>query len=139
MVTRETTRALVQREIADALHRGGYSVQTRVHVGERLGGHEEIADFTAERAGGSYVVRLMTKYTPGTSEEKVPFEVISLDGVVRSSQGAFRRGYLVLAGDAWTIREFYVAGGLNEHLVHTDLVTILPLEAFLARASASTL
>ena len=39
---------------------------------------------------------------------------------------------LVLGGEGWTLRSFYVGGGPKSHLIDADKVNILTLEAFVA-------
>jgi hypothetical protein len=73
----------------------------------------------------------------GTAEQKVPFEVICLADTVLSGQ--FAKAYLVLGGEGWKLRSFYVGGGLKSHLVHADKVEIITLEAFVARANQGKL
>ena len=46
---------------------------------------------------------------------------------------------LVLGGEGWKLRTFYVDGGLKSHLVHADKVDIMTLEAFVARANQGKL
>jgi hypothetical protein len=46
---------------------------------------------------------------------------------------------LVLGGEGWTLRDFYVGGGLQQHLTHSELVEILTLEKFVARANNGAL
>ena len=46
---------------------------------------------------------------------------------------------LVLGGDGWTLRNYYVNGGLAAHLVHADKVKIVTLERFVALANQGQL
>jgi hypothetical protein len=69
----------------------------------------------------------------GTAEQKVPFEVICLEEALKT--GDYRRAFIVLGGDGWKLRAFYVGGGLNEYLKGSGNVQILTLEAFVARAN----
>jgi hypothetical protein len=68
----------------------------------------------------------------------VPFEVICLAECLRTD-ARFARAYLVLGGEGWTLRSFYVGGGLKSHLVDADKVSILTLEAFVALANRGEL
>jgi len=45
------------------------------------------------------------------------------------------KAYLVLGGTAWTLRDFYTDGGLKAFLRHDDLLSIVNLETFVARAN----
>jgi hypothetical protein len=53
--------------------------------------------------------------------------------------GGYTRAYLVLGGDGWRLRDFYTSGGLNKHLTHPELVEIVTLERFIARANQGAL
>ena len=69
----------------------------------------------------------------GTAEQKVPFEVICLAAAVLTL--AFQKAYLVLGGEGWKLRPFYVSGGLSAHLTHAEKVKIITLEGFVAKAN----
>ena len=92
-----------------------------------------------DATGRKYLVSLKWQQVAGTAEQKVPFEVISLAETVRLSDGDYSKAYLVLGGGGWSLREFYVGGGLSEHLRHSDLVSILTLEDFVAKANKGEL
>jgi hypothetical protein len=69
----------------------------------------------------------------GTAEQKVPFEVICLlDAIER---GPYQKAYVVLGGEGWKLRAFYVTGGLKRFLAMADRVEIITLETFIARAN----
>jgi hypothetical protein len=52
MISRDTgTGAVLERMVIPALEGGGYAVQKRIVVGERLGGGRHIADVLAEKDG----------------------------------------------------------------------------------------
>ena len=53
--------------------------------------------------------------------------------------GEYDKAYLVLGGDGWTLRDFYVSGGLREHLVHGELVHVMTLESFVGAANQGKL
>jgi len=42
-------------------------------------------------------------------------------------------------GEGWKLRTFYISGGLKEHLAHADMVEILTLEGFVAKANQGRL
>jgi len=73
----------------------------------------------------------------GTAEQKVPFEVICLADAIR--QGTFQKAYLVLGGEGWKLRNFYIGGGLKSYLVDAEKVEILTLEAFVGRSNQGRL
>ena len=75
----------------------------------------------------------------GTAEQKVPFEVICLADIMTRYAGKFQAAYLVLGGIGWTLRDFYIGGGLKDYVKQIDLVTILDLEHFVAKANKGKL
>ena len=58
---------------------------------------------------------------------------------LRTTPEAFESAYLVLGGDGWKLRNFYLGGGLNAHLVDAALVNIVSLESFIALANQGNL
>ena len=63
--------------------------------------------------------------------------LICLADAVR--QGTFAKAYLVLGGEGWKLRSFFVGGGLKSYLVDADKVDLLTLESFVARANQGKL
>jgi len=134
MTPRNTrTGAVLEAMILPALKQGGYSYTTQQMIGTRFGGGRHIVDAIADKDGNRFLVSLKWQQTSGTAEQKVPFEVISLADVVVA--GEFLKAYLVLGGEGWTLRDFYVSGDLKKHLSNADKVEILTLESFVARAN----
>jgi len=131
------TGAVLEAMILPALKQGEYSYSTQQVVGSRFGGGRHIVDAIAEKDGNRFLVSLKWQQTGGTAEQKVPFEVISLAEVVL--QRNFSKAYLVLGGEGWTLRDFYVSGDLKQHLTHAEKVEILTLESFVARANKGEL
>ncbi|MBI2912657.1 MAG: hypothetical protein HYY03_01915 [Chloroflexi bacterium] len=126
--------------VLPALTRGGYSYETQKNIGTRLGGRRHIVDVVAEDAGGGqYLVSLKWQQVGGTAEQKVPFEVICLADAILNSKGHFDKAYLVLGGGGWSLRDFFVGGGLSSHLAHSDVVRIMTLEDFVAKANKGEL
>lgn len=134
-----TTGAVLENMILPALDRGGYSHVEQFNVGSRFGGGRHIVDVLAERNGRRLLVSLKWQQTSGTAEQKVPFEVICLAESVLTDGATFDAAYLVLGGEGWKLRSFYVGGGLKSHLVHADKVNIMTLEAFVALANRGEL
>jgi hypothetical protein len=123
--------------ILPALTRGGYTSLTQQQVGQRFGGGRHFVDVIAVKEGQKYLVSLKWQQVSGTAEQKVPFEIICLADAVR--QGTFAKAYLVLGGEGWKLRNFFVGGGLKSYLVDADKVDILTLEGFVARANQGEL
>jgi hypothetical protein len=121
MTPRNTsTGAVLEAMILPALKRGGYACEAQVLVGQRCGGGKHRVDAVARRDTDEILVSLKWQQSGGTAEQKVPFEVMCLADAVRSGRGT--RAYLVLGGDGWTLRDYYVSGAMSEHLTHAHLV-----------------
>ncbi len=135
-----TTGAVLEQMVLPALRHGGYRYQQQVNIGQRLGGGTHFIDVLAEDAGGKrFLISLKWQQVRGTAEQKVPFEVMCLTEAVLSSGGEYHKAYLVLGGDGWTLRDFYLSGGLEKYLRHADLVKIVPLETFVSLANQGKL
>src|SRR5712692_9236595 len=118
-----TTGGVLEAMILPALKRGGYTYVTQQQIGERFGGGKHFVDVVAEKDGEKYLVSLKWQQVSGTAEQKVPFEVICLAEAIRAD--GFSKAYLVLGGEGWKLRNFYVGGGLKSYLVDADKVDIL--------------
>lgn len=132
-----TTGAVLESMVLPALERGGYAHVEQVNIGKRLGGGRHMVDTLAERDGQRILVSLKWQQTSGTAEQKVAFEVMCLAEAVIADH--FDKAYLVLGGEGWNLRTFYVGGGLQRHLVHGDKVKIVTLETFIALANRGVL
>jgi hypothetical protein len=141
MIRRDTgTGAVMEAMVLPALERGGYEYYRQVDIGERLGGGKHVVDVVAydlERNG--YLISLKWQQVSGTAEQKVPFEAMCLANAILTEPDRYRRAYLVLGGPSWKLRDFYVEGGLLPFLRHEDLVSIVSLESFVARANRGNL
>lgn len=135
-----TTGAVMEAMVLPALEQGGYEYFRQVEIGERLGGGKHIVDLVAYNPEGrGYLVSLKWQQTSGTAEQKVPYEALCLIQAALSDPGRYERVYLVLGGPAWTLRDFYTEGGLHPFLRHQDMLSIVTLEAFVARANRGEL
>jgi hypothetical protein len=127
------TGGVLEAMVLRALREGGYDFQQQVRIGSRPGGGRHVVDAVVETEAGSVLVSLKWQQVRGTAEQKVPFEVICLAQAVAS--GSYRRAYLVLGGEGWTLREFFTDGGLVPWMPTTQEVEVLSLEGFVARAN----
>jgi hypothetical protein len=131
-----STGDVLEQMVLPALTQGGYQVTKHVKVGLRPGGGKHIVDVVAgDGFGRAILIELKWQQTAGTTEQKIPFEVICLARSLKQSTGRYAAAYLVLGGDGWTLRDFYIRGGLNEYLKDSDSVTILGMETFIAKAN----
>lgn len=131
-----TTGGVLEQMVLPALRREGYGYEAQKVIGQRLGGDRHKVDILVNE---SILISLKWQQVAGTAEQKVPFEAICLADAILSGGGRYTKAYLVLGGGGWTLRDFYVGGGLRDHLRHSDLVEILTLEAFIARANQGLL
>jgi hypothetical protein len=133
------TGGVLENMVQHALKLGGYNHAFQQEIGQRPGGRKHKVDVVAHKSDKTFLISLKWQQVSGTAEQKVPFEVICLAEAVKSSEGKFSKAYLVLGGEGWTLREFYVGGGLQQHLRYGTLVEIMTLEKFVARANAGRL
>ena len=134
------TGAVLEQMVLPALQRGRYQYQTQVIIGTRPGGGRPVVDVVLiDPKGQKYLISLKWQQVGGTAEQKVPFEAICLAEAIRTSQGQHHKAYIVLGGDGWSLRDFYLRGGLNAHLTYGNLVSFESLESFVAKANQGKL
>ena len=137
MAARDTgTGKVLEQMVLPALENGGYAFETQESIGRRPGGARHKVDVLVTEPK-RLLVSLKWQQVPGTAEQKVPFEVMCLAEAMR--EGEYERAYLVLGGQGWRLREFYLGGGLEEHLRHAHLVNVVSLEEFVALANRGNL
>ncbi len=66
-------------------------------------------------------------------------EAMCLAETILSGDNDYQKAYLVLGGAGWKLRDFYTGGGLDRHLRYSNLVDILTLEEFIAKANQGEL
>jgi hypothetical protein len=123
--------------VLPALNQGGYEYQTQVNIGQRPGGRRHIVDVVAIRNKVKILISLKWQQISGTAEQKVSFEVICLTHALQ--QGAYNKAYLVLGGTGWTLRDYYISGGLDAYLKVPSDIKIISLEDFIALANQGKL
>jgi hypothetical protein len=131
-----STGNVLENMILPALERGGYSVKKQVAVGIRVGmkGKHKV-DAVAEKGSEKFLISSKWQQTAGTAEQKVPYEVVCLVQAMVDNVGVFTKAYIILGGDGWSLRDFYVSGGLNRFIKDMDDVIIVSLERFVALAN----
>lgn len=138
MTPRNTrTGGVLEQMVLPALGQGGYAYKVQVKIGQRLGCGQHLVDVIAEKDNRRILVSMKWQQVSGTAEQKVPFEVICLLEALENAQ--YGKAYLVLGGEGWTLRNFYVGDGLKRYLAYADKVEILTLESFVGRANAGKL
>jgi len=131
------TGGVLEAMILPALERGGYRHRAQVTIGDRLGCGRHVVDAIAEKGGQQVLVSVKWQQVAGTAEQKVPFELICLLDAIE--HGLYTKAYLVLGGEGWKMRQFYIGGGLNRYLPLGDRVEIITLEGFVAKANQGRL
>src|SRR4051812_28388102 len=117
------TGGVLEKMVLPALKEGGYEIKIQVLVGQRFGCGKHFVDVVASKDGRTTLVSLKWQQSQGTTEQKVPFEVLCLIDAIKT--GNYAKAYVVLGGEGWTLRNFYVSGGLLEHLKDHHLVEIV--------------
>jgi len=92
-----------------------------------------------KETGRTLLISLKWQQTSGTAEQKVPFEAMCLAEAILQGKGRFHAAYIVLGGDGWSLRDFFTGGGLDRHLKFADLVDVVTLEQFIAKANRQEL
>jgi hypothetical protein len=130
---------VLEQMVFPALERGGYEATGQQIIGLKPHGRKHKIDTIAMKDGKSILISQKWQQSGGTAEEKVAFEVICLADAVKKSKGRFSKAIVVLGGDGWTLRDWYVDGGLKSHIVDHALVEVLTLEQFVGRANKGNL
>ena len=132
MSPRDTgTGRVLEQMIVPALRSGKYSYQTQVIIGKRPGQGKHKVDAVASRQDGKTIlISLKTQQTSGTAEQKVPYEVMSLIKALKEEPGKYGAAYIVLAGEGWKLKSFYVKEGLSSYLKDASMVKIVSLDTF---------
>lgn len=140
MAPRDTrTGGVLEQMVIPALSQGGYLTSPQYVVGVKPHGRKHKVDTIATKDGRSILISLKWQQTPGTAEEKVAFEVITLADAVRNSGGRYSKAIVVLGGNGWTLRDWYVGGGLASHIKFHELVEVMNFEDFIAQANRGKL
>lgn len=134
------TGGVLESSVLPALDKGKYKHDEQVNIGNRITGKRHIVDVVAEDAAGNhYLISLKWQQSSGTAEQKVPFEIICLIDAVKSSDGKYKKAYLVLGGTGWTLRDFYTGDDLRKYLNYANLVSVVTFEEFIALANRGAL
>lgn len=137
MARNTRTGAMLEAIMKPPLQMGGYIYSIQVLIGTRPGGRKHYADVIAEKGTRKVIVSVKNQQVGGTAEEKVPWETICMMDAVK--RHGYPKAYIVLGGIGWTLRDFYVGGGLQPYLNHSPQVDIITLEKFMALASKGKL
>jgi hypothetical protein len=141
MSPRDTsTGSVLESMILPALDRGGYSYKKQAVIGKRLGGGMHKVDVLVTASNSLQIpVSVKWQQVSGTAEQKVPFEIMCLADAVHNSQRKFTKAYLVLGGEGWKLRDYYLSGNVRQYMKNCDPIEIVSLEAFIAKANKGRL
>jgi hypothetical protein len=135
-----TTGKVLEEMVLSALTKGGYTYREQIIIGRRPGGGKHRIDLLVKTPDAQQIpVSMKWQQVSGTAEQKVPYEIVCLADAVRKSQGKFKKAYIVLGGEGWTLREYYLNGNLQEYLRNCESVEIISLEGFVAKANQTEL
>ena len=144
MAPRDTgTGWVFEQMVVPALERGGYRYERQYRAGTKPDGSPYIADLLVIDAqvnpNRKLLVSLKWQQTSGTAEQKVPYEVITLLGLLNT--GNYHGAYLVLGGGGWSpdLKRFYISGELKTYIPDASRVRILDLYDFIALANSRQL
>jgi len=139
MARNTTTGRVLEEMVLPALAKGGYDFTEQALIGEQVNGRKHKIDVLVEN---DILVSLKWQQTSGTAEQKVSFEIINL--VHACTTYGFSKAYLVLGGidsksgeaqGGWTLRDWFLDGGMNEFMDYERYVEILLPEEFVAKAN----
>jgi hypothetical protein len=131
-----TTGKVLEEMVFSALTKGGYAFREQVVIGLRPGGGRHRVDLLVTTPDAQQIpVSMKWQQVSGTAEQKVPFEILCLADVVHKSKGKFKKAYVVLGGEGWTLREYYLSGNIQQYMRNCESVEIVSLEGFVAKAN----
>ena len=130
---RRDTRSgqMLESAVCPALSMGGYEIEKQKKIGKRIGGGTHRVDALASKEGRKILVSLKWQEVNGTAEQKVPFEVLCLKKALE--EGAADCAYLVLGGEGWTLKQYYIER-LREDMPIPKMLRIVSFEHFLKLA-----
>ena len=134
-----TTGKNFESQVKAALEELDYEVKEQVQIGTRPNGRRHMVDLVVSKGNRSVLISLKWQQSSGTAEQKVPYELICLSEALKQSRGAHKSAYLVLGGEGWTLKKFYLSGGLDRHLNLDQPVKLLDWKSLLKLAAKNEL
>lgn len=130
---------VLEKMVQHALTQGKYKYVRGKTVGSRFGvTAHKIDTYAEDEKGRIHLISLKWQQVGGTAEQKIPFEVISLIDLLLKNE-SYYKAHLVLGGDGWKYKDFYVKGGLRPFIRNADRVNITTLDAFVGAANQGLL
>jgi hypothetical protein len=135
-----TSKEVSEYTILPWLKQGGYKVEAQAYVGNTPNGRKHRVNALAVTSDNREIlVSFKWQQMRGITEEKIPYEVIKLIYSIENSEGRFDKAYLVLAGDGWTLKDWYLSGELAKYITKSHLVDIVSLDKFMSLANKKKL
>lgn len=130
---------VLEQMVQHALKQGRYKFERGKTVGSRFGvSAHKIDTYAEDQRGRIHLISLKWQQVGGTAEQKIPFEVISLIDLLLKNE-SYYKAHLVLGGDGWRFKDFYLNGGLRSFIRNADRVNITTLDAFVGAANQGML
>tara|TARA_B110001452_G_C15207963_1_gene419029 strand:- start:1233 stop:1646 length:414 start_codon:yes stop_codon:yes gene_type:complete len=137
MARNTQTGKVMEDMMLHALKFGGYTIETQVRIGERLGGGRHFADFIASNGNDRIIISAKWQQTSGTAEQKVPYEYMCLAHAVNSVEDV-DYAYIVIGGTGWTKHSFFL-NGLADWVNSDANIRVVRLDEFVGLANNSKL
>ena len=137
MARKTTTGIVFEQSVGLALQHGGFQTSFQEEVGTRLGGGKHMVDIVATKGSQKILVSLKWQQTSGTAEQKVPYEFLCLASALQQDP-TITGAYLVLGGNGWTKRDFFV-DDLASMISGMHDVVVIEGNDFIAKANAGTI
>ena len=137
MARNTQTGRVMEDMMLHALEFGGYTTETQVRIGERLGGGRHYADIIAKNEEHNIIISSKWQQSSGTAEQKVPYEYMCLAHAV-NTQEDMDYAYIVLGGTGWTKDSFFL-NELKDWVNHDAKIRVVRLDDFVALANNSKL
>lgn len=136
------TGTVLEQTVIPILKNNDYEIESQIFIGEKIGGGKHKVDIVAKTPTGEEIlISLKWQQTSGTTQEKIPYEVIKLIHAINNNKGRFNQAYIVLGGEGMDqkLKEFYLSGGLSPYIVGSHLVKLISFEKFIALANKKSL
>ncbi len=89
--------------------------------------------------GAEIIVAERWKQGNNRAEEYLPNDAIKLIHALKTSNGRFHKGYLVLGGPGWSKGDIALSKALGKYIVDFSLIQIITLDKFLRLVSKKAL
>ena len=138
------TGATFEEIIVPALETNGYRLNNRnrggkTKIGVKPSGHNHLVDAWIETGDRRILLSCKWQQDNGTTEDKIPYEIIILKNACENYKPKYDMAYLILGGPnrkkgrkGWALKEWYLNGGLEDLMIdYTETVKIISLEDFI--------